>query len=996
MARRRRVSQQELTAAARRAVDEVAAADEADAAAERVLADAADRQLRLAIVEVSFTAPDRATGALVGAALRSGDEQLARAAADLLVNITESPEALRLLEQALSGPDPAVRRRAVEALESFSDPDVLPLLAAGFEDEAQTVRRAAVSTLGLLVGIRTHPLREAILDELSDPHSTLGESICGESDVQVRRQALQGLAFADSDRVLPVVERLCRDDDTEVRQEAVLCLAAIGTQTATQMLGSMLSDESHQVASSVLDMLAARLGGASKEFLGYLKKAVRHSQPAVRRHAVLMLNRFDAEAVLPVLREATSDPDFEVARRAGEMLRRLSPSADVDWLANEMERQQAGQRALSVWEAGNIGLEATPSAVGGQEGRAERLVPMLEQALRQGSASDKVHAVNELAGLVDIAQSPAMQAALDDTDPAVRSRAADALQYTRDAGLLRRVGRTHGDPLVRRLATEALAGDPGGVSRRGRAGRDIAFTSTRTRGPELFSHFLRALGDTDEGVQQIACQAIRQYAQGNGLLPVRTTLSQVERLAEDEGASYLMQEEAARTADEVHEAQAGALIVEGVEQVLDWRGALAREAHAFQWDEEAGAFVVTGRLGADVAARWAEDWRLSEQEAAAVAGAVAGSRPLDEELGRRVLGGIARDLGAALDCVVHAAEALALVEQESALEALERWGAAVASGPALEWGPGRGVALRKRLARLRSQAGIAIGAAVRALSAEPSAEELLEAGANGDDWVALTALAQAARHGAEADDLPGRMLALCRSHAGERDHREPIGAAAVELLRAGSGEAPGLLEFALGGSQIADRMLLTQRVMLAAQQERAAGLLEGFLTEKPMDSVPQLCMALALRGAGRNLDALKPASELAGDEWSELHCARLALEAMANDAGAAEELEAMLRGGEPRERYYGAQYLALARVRSAVLLFASVADQVEAPYILRGFCAASLVRRGHPAGVGGLTALAASAAGRPKAELLEQLCRAVEDAIPLMLQCADVNVGRFA
>jgi hypothetical protein len=116
---------------------------------------------------------------------------------------------------------------------------------------------------------------------------------------------------------------------------------------------------------------------------------------------------------------------------------------------------------------------------------------------------------------------------------------------------------------------------------------------------------------------------------------------------------------------------------------------------------------------------------------------------------------------------------------------------------------------------------------------------------------------------------------------------------------------------------------------------------------------------------------------------------------MGNDPEATHRLETMLREGRPQERYCGAHYLGLARVRSAALVFASVRDQEDAPYPLRALCGASLVRRGHPEAFAGLERLLRGAGGRREAVLLLHLCRAVEDAIPLMLECADVNVGRF-
>jgi hypothetical protein len=103
----------------------------------------------------------------------------------------------------------------------------------------------------------------------------------------------------------------------------------------------------------------------------------------------------------------------------------------------------------------------------------------------------------------------------------------------------------------------------------------------------------------------------------------------------------------------------------------------------------------------------------------------------------------------------------------------------------------------------------------------------------------------------------------------------------------------------------------------------------------------------------------------------------------------------MLRKGEPLERYYAAYYLGLARVRSAAMIFASVRDQEDAPFPVRAICAASLVRCGHPGSVVGLEKTLTSLTGRAKADLVALVGRAVEDTIPLMLECTNVNAGRF-
>ncbi|MHC4592050.1 MAG: HEAT repeat domain-containing protein [Planctomycetota bacterium] len=996
MARRRTVSQEEITASARRALDQVKAAEDIDAAAAHVLAEAPDLRARQAVVELSLAESDRVTGALVGAALHSGDAALARAASDLLLDLQGSPAALEVLKQCLRFEDPLVRMRGVEALEGYSDPAVISLVPDALRDESDSVRRAAVSAIILIIGIPHHPLRAAFLYELSNPQSQLVRAILENEDTQVRRQAAQGLGFVNSDLVLPTLDVFRADEDAEVRQEIVLCLAAIATEPAAEMMAQMLDDPNAKVASTALDMLAALLGATSQGLLQHLSGAMLHPAVEVRRHAVLMLTGFDAEQAMPILEKATGDSDFEVARRAGEMLRKVRGDAGLGWLADEMASQAAGQRALTVWEAGNIGLGAGGAA------HAEELIPMLERTLREGSASDKVHAVNELSSLRDVADSAAMQDALTDPDPGVRSRAADTLQYTRDAGLLVRVGQMHPDPMVRRRATEALVRNPGGLKGSGGMRRDVAFTSTRTLGADLFGYFLRALRDPDEGVRRHACAAICEYAKVTGLLPVRLSVRALEALADEETVSYLQQEDAAGAAQDVRKAPAGDLFVEHIEGILEWRGLLAREAHAIRWDASTGCYAVDSAVGSEAAARWAEAYKLSPEQSASLLRA-AGGQGLDEATGRRVLAGLTRELSAALKCVAHGAGALRWIQQAGSAEVLERWTAAVQAGPKLEWGPQTGVArLQRRLNRARRRAWVVACLGREMLSEEPSVDTLGEASEDADDWVRLVALCAVAELSLEPEPVLERVRSICREHLGETGYREPIGLSSVALLRGDVEGALEMAEYAMTGRSLAQRMQLTRQVLLAAQEDRAGAALEDYLVGKSLDTVPALCLALALRGAGRSIEGLRVPAETGESEWSEKLCACLALRAMANEPDAAAKLEDVLRHGEPRQRYCSAYYLSLARVRTALPILASVLDRGDAPYMLRGLCAASLIRGGHPAGLTAMQKLVQSASGRVRADLLthlcravEDTCRAVEDTIPLMLKCSDVNSGRF-
>jgi len=984
MARRRGPTAQETAARARQALDEVSRAADPEETARRVLEQAGSVPLRQAIVEASLGAPHRVTAALVRAALQRDEPPLARTSADLLVDLAHGPSGLELTELCLQSPDVAVRERAIEALEGLSDPGALKLLARALMDRDQAVRRAASGSLSLIAGTAYHRLREPLLAALGDPESELARAIVANPDEQVRLQAAQGLSFAASERVLPTVRALAADSSDEVRQEAVMCLASVGTEAAVELMGACLDDPSYRVAASVLDMLSAALGGASSRLVRYLEHAMRHPDPDVRRHAVLMLDRFEFDQVRPLLERATRDADLEVARRASEVLQRHAGASGVEWLADEISQGTGG--AIPLWEAGSIGMEKDLRGDRDAARDLREVTEALEQALATGSSSNKVHALNELASLIDISDSDAMQAALYDEDSSVRSRAADTLSYTRDAGLLVKVLESHPDAMVRRRAIEALRENPGGPVRRGAALRRIVFAEEQTVGTQLFGRFLKALRDPDEGVRQAACEAIRSYAQRLRLLPVRATLAELERLAAREDVSFFSQEDAERTAELVRKGTLAGLIVEHGTQALAWRGELLRRAQALRWDGGRNAWLLDGAVGAEAIAEWGKESGLSEAELVAVQAAASSGEPLEAPLAERLRRDLMRDLAAAVMALARAAHAVALIGQEGFGRSLREWAEAMHTEAELQWPPAPRLTTLGRLRRLAWMQAMLALALAEGRSPAGAIEDALN---DRDDWVKIEALAALAEADPDQSDIE-RLLALCRAHAAEREYHRPVGLAAAVLLGRGMAEAAAMAEAAVAAAPVELRMELTHRLLLAAQRPEGARALKEHIGDSSPGAVPSLCLALALRGAGHDVRA----PEACPEDEPETLCACLALRSMQGDAEAAERLEDMLRAGPAGQRYVSAHYLSLARVRSAVLLFASVVDQ-QAPYALRGLCAGSLIRRGHSAGPAWFRKTLPSVAGSVHARLLVHLSRAVEDTVPLMLECADVNLGRF-
>ena len=338
MATRKKSDEQKLAAQARKVIDQLKAASDVQALADRCMTQISNRSLRQAVLQAAASAPDVVTAALARSALSSKDSRTARVGAELLADMSDSPTALAVLKHSFEMDDDVVRTRAVEALESFDNVEVLQFLPGALTDESTPVRRVAATMMSLIVATRYHPLAGPVLDQFADTESPICRAVLENEDEHVRRQVAQSLGFVNSESVLPLLKQLGKDEGVEVRQEAALALAGLGTPAALEVMCGMVDDPSYRVVSSALDTLMAKVG-PTDQMLEYLDGSFAHEDNEVRRHAVLMLDRFDAEKARPVLEKAMRDSDFEVARRAAEVLTKLTGTAGLHWLSEKMAGQ---------------------------------------------------------------------------------------------------------------------------------------------------------------------------------------------------------------------------------------------------------------------------------------------------------------------------------------------------------------------------------------------------------------------------------------------------------------------------------------------------------------------------------------------------------------------------------------------------------------------------------------------------------------------------------
>lgn len=622
---------------------------------------------------------------------------------------------------------------------------------------------------------------------------------------------------------------------------------------------------------------------------------------------------------------------------------------------------------------------------------------MLERAALGGEESVRMHAISELLELKDAADSEALKLALMDEDEALRSRAAASLGRTHDAGLLAEILRSHPDPLLRRRACQALVENPAGPSTVGVAERSVSFAMTRTVGTELAGRFLEALGDADEGVKTFAIGALQRYLEYRIPMPAAAVVNALHGLADDASLSSLVRDTAQEAAEALTQAKLAEPLVVAVEGMLEWRGRLAREAHGLRRGTSNREYVLdlaSAVPAPELLERWPREFGLDERQTGALGKALSGGQSLAADLARSLMRGMVRNLLAAAEGVYHAAQALRLIGERNWRPHLQGWARAMETGPSLDWGTDETVAAwQKLMQRMRGRAAIGVKAALQALEDSPTGSILEEESEDADEWMRMCVLTARAELRGELGPDAGALAALCASHAADADFAPVLGPAAVALVASGVEEYIPLLESVLQQTHTDLRHELTARLMEAAAAEKTRRALRTYLAGNPPDRVGRLCLALALRGAGGSLDGVKVPQSLTGADV-EATSALLCLRSMQGEQEAAKGLESALRGEDYRARYCAAVYLGLARVHSALGIFASVSDQ-DVPLPLRSLCGGMLIRRGHRLGVTWFLKTGQGAHGPDGARMVLDLSRAAEDVIPLMLNCNDVNVGRF-
>lgn len=228
------------------------------------------------------------------------------------------------LMHAIDDPDPQLRTLIVEALGSFHDPRIPPVLMAKLTDTAANVRKAAVSALSLrsdlaiALNISRH-LRPLLFD----------------LDLTVCEATILGLSrLPDPQVVVLLTEVLVADrTPTVLKSSAILALGWIGNQAAIDSLMAALGDIEPDLAPEIIVAIGKterEREYAARKLVDYWESTaatITHSA-IVDREIAAALGNLGNIASVPILVKLSADLDDRVRLHAITALAKLSPTLD--------------------------------------------------------------------------------------------------------------------------------------------------------------------------------------------------------------------------------------------------------------------------------------------------------------------------------------------------------------------------------------------------------------------------------------------------------------------------------------------------------------------------------------------------------------------------------------------------------------------------------------------------------------------------------------------
>jgi HEAT repeat protein len=269
-------------------------------------------------------------------------------AVTVLAQILHS-QTIEPLLRTIDSPDPQIRTLAVEALGSFHDPRIPPIMLAKLTDIAASVRQAAVVSLCLRSDLATElnlvqQLRPLLFD--------LNLTVCGATAL--------GLARLNDPSAVTVLTEVLDSPQTPtgLRSEVILALGWIGTRSAIASLATALTAAPPDLAQEILISIGKtepERDYASQVLVDYLRSN-RSGHPAiVTQEIAAAFGNLGNLNTVPDLIELLGNPDDRVKLYTIAAISKISPTlpAEILQLADRSDLPstlQLGVRmCLSHW-----------------------------------------------------------------------------------------------------------------------------------------------------------------------------------------------------------------------------------------------------------------------------------------------------------------------------------------------------------------------------------------------------------------------------------------------------------------------------------------------------------------------------------------------------------------------------------------------------------------------------------------------------------------------
>jgi HEAT repeat protein len=225
----------------------------------------------------------------------------------------------------LEDEDAAVRASAIHGLWEAEDPAlIVPLVDFMQHDPAVEVRAAAASALGRYVYLGE-------LDDLPRPQArrvedTLLDVVRGQDEVEVRRRALEAVAFSGREEIASLIETACASHDEKLRVSALFAMGRSADQRWAAHVQRELESETQEVRFE-----AVRAAGELEleQAVEALTELVDDTDAAVRNAAIWSLSQVGGAEAARVLQRLLDEADDDETDYLEEALENLAFADDV-------------------------------------------------------------------------------------------------------------------------------------------------------------------------------------------------------------------------------------------------------------------------------------------------------------------------------------------------------------------------------------------------------------------------------------------------------------------------------------------------------------------------------------------------------------------------------------------------------------------------------------------------------------------------------------------